>query len=52
MAVNLVLDVVLARWLHASFILLNGTLLLYAVARFVGFRESLEDLRVQLGARR
>ena len=51
LAVNLVLDLALARWLHASFILLNGGMLLYAFARFVGFRESLEDLRVQLGAR-
>ena len=51
MAVNLVLDVALARWLHSSFILLNGGMLLYAVVRFVGFRASVADIDLQLGAR-
>jgi cellulose synthase/poly-beta-1,6-N-acetylglucosamine synthase-like glycosyltransferase len=52
LAVNLVLDVARARWLHGSFLLLNGGMLLYAFARFVGFRASLDDLRLQLGRRR
>jgi len=51
MAVDLVLDVALARWLHSSFILLNGGMLLYAVVRFVGFRASLADIDLELGAR-
>jgi cellulose synthase/poly-beta-1,6-N-acetylglucosamine synthase-like glycosyltransferase len=51
MAVSLVLDVALARWVHFTFILLNGGTLLYAVVRFVGFRASLADIDLQLGAR-
>jgi hypothetical protein len=42
-------DAVQERWLHAVFGLVNGTLLLYAVVRFIGVRESLEDLKRSFG---
>jgi hypothetical protein len=41
-------DVARGRWLHALFVLVNGGLLGYAFARFIGVRESAEDLRMQI----
>ncbi len=41
-------DLAHGRWLHALFVLTNGVLLAYAFVRFIGIRESAEDLRVQL----
>jgi len=35
------------RWMHALFALINAGILGYAFARFVGFREGLEDLRLR-----
>ncbi|MET0514683.1 MAG: glycosyltransferase family 2 protein [Nitrospiraceae bacterium] len=37
------LDGVRGRWFASSFAILNGGLLLYAIHRFIGFRESLDD---------
>lgn len=48
MAVVLVLDLLQQRWIHASFIVLNGGMLLYALVRFIGVHESLDDIRLQL----
>ena len=42
-------DAVHALWLHALFILANGGLLAYAFARFIGLRDCVRDLRLQLG---
>ena len=46
LAVNLGLDLWSERFVHAAFIVFNGGMLVYAVVRLMGVRESLEDLRV------
>lgn len=46
LAVNLGLDVWSKRFVHATFIASNGGMLVYAVVRLMGVRESVEDLRV------
>lgn len=48
LAVGLGFDLMRERWLHASFILLNAGMLVYALVRFMGVRNSFEDLRLQL----
>jgi cellulose synthase/poly-beta-1,6-N-acetylglucosamine synthase-like glycosyltransferase len=48
LASELGVDVAHARWLHALLVLVNGGLLAYAFVRFIGIRESAEDLRMQL----
>ena len=45
----IIVDAVQERWLHAVFGLVNGTLLLYAIVRFIGVRESLADLKRGFG---
>jgi len=40
------LDVWSKRFVHATFIAFNGGMLVYAVVRLMGVRESVEDLRV------
>jgi cellulose synthase (UDP-forming) len=49
-ASTLFTDIASGRWLHASFAATNATFLAYAIARFVGFRASLEDMRVGVKA--
>lgn len=39
-------DVAAARWDHAAFLLLNGGFFVYALLRFVGWRQGLEDISV------
>lgn len=46
LAVNLGLDLWSERFVHAAFLVLNGGMLVFAVVRLMGVRESLEDLRV------
>lgn len=43
-AVAPVPDIVQGRWWHAAFLALNGTLFLYAIGAFMGWRESFSDL--------
>ena len=45
-ACSLLIDVYYWRWGHALFSLINGVFLVYAVTRFVGWRDSLVDLGV------
>jgi hypothetical protein len=45
-------DAVSGNWLHASFALLNGLLLGYALFALIGLRASLEDLIAHLGPER
>jgi cellulose synthase/poly-beta-1,6-N-acetylglucosamine synthase-like glycosyltransferase len=45
-------DAVEGLWAHAIFAAANAGLMLYAIAVFVGFRESLEDLRASSPWRR
>jgi hypothetical protein len=46
-AILMLVDIAKARWLHALFALVNGGLLFYAIARFIGFKAVLEDLRTR-----
>jgi len=46
LAVILGLDVWSKRFVHATFIAFNGGMLVYAVVRLMGVRESAEDLRI------
>lgn len=43
------LDIAQARWWHAAFLGLNGTLFFYAVGVYMGWRESLCDLGLLSG---
>lgn len=45
-ACSLLIDVYYWRWGHALFSLINGVFLVYAVTRFVGWRDSLTDLGI------
>lgn len=45
-------DVTLGLWVHASFVAINGSLLLWAVLRLIGTREAAEDLRLGYRMRR
>lgn len=45
-------DVVEQRWEHALFGLANALLLGFAIVRYIGVRESLEDVRAAIAARR
>jgi len=38
------LDITQARWWHAAFLALNGTLFLYAINVYMGWKESFHDL--------
>lgn len=51
LALNLGFDLARARWLHAAFLVFNAGMLLYAVVRLMGLRESVEDLRLAWSAR-
>lgn len=39
-------DLAVGRWLHAGFLLANGTALLYALLALVGARTAWEDVRM------
>ena len=39
-----VLDITQARWWHAGFLALNGTLFIYAIRVYMGWKESFHDL--------
>ena len=41
-----VIDIAYARWGHAIFSAFNGAFLIYAITRFIGWRESLADIGV------
>ena len=41
-------DIQAARWMHASFSIINGGILIYAIIRFIGLQESLQDIRLAL----
>ena len=43
-----VADVTYERWGHALFMVLNGTFLLYAITKLIGWRESFSDLGLQV----
>ena len=45
-------DIQAARWMHASLSIVNGGILLYAIFRFIGLRESVQDVRLALAASR
>ena len=40
-----VVDAFMGRWLHAIFSTMNGSLLLYAVVRFLKWKDSLSDIK-------
>jgi hypothetical protein len=48
LAVGLVGDLAHARWVHGVFLGFNGALLAYAIWRFIGLRDGLEDSRLRL----
>ena len=39
-----VVDLAYERWGHATFSALNGTFLIYAITKFIGWRECFEDI--------
>jgi hypothetical protein len=41
---QLLADVAARRWVHATFAVVNGGLLTYAMVRFVGIRNALQDV--------
>jgi cellulose synthase/poly-beta-1,6-N-acetylglucosamine synthase-like glycosyltransferase len=41
--ISLVMDIQAGRWMHALFVSANGGILLYAITRFIGIQESIED---------
>jgi len=41
--ISLVMDIEAARWMHAMFVSVNAGILLYAITRFIGIQESIED---------
>jgi cellulose synthase/poly-beta-1,6-N-acetylglucosamine synthase-like glycosyltransferase len=43
-----VADVTYERWGHALFMVLNGTFLVYAITKLIGWRESFSDLGLQV----
>ena len=43
------IDALNARWAHAEFALVNAGLFYYAVGRFIGWRESIDDLFGKMG---
>ena len=45
------MSVLAGAWLQAAFTLLNGAFLLYAIVAFMGWRNSLEDLRLRWPSR-
>lgn len=45
-------DIISDRWMHGIFAFINAAFLLYAIAAFVGFRHSIEDLTAGLAQRR
>jgi hypothetical protein len=44
--VSFIVDMQAERWMHASFSIINGAILLYAIFRFIGLRESLQDVEL------
>ena len=46
--ISLALDVQADRWMHAIFSAITGSILLYATTRFIGVRESIDDLLLAL----
>ena len=44
--VSFIADMQAERWMHASFSIINGAILLYAIFRFIGLRESLQDVEL------
>ncbi len=46
--VYLVTDLVYERWGHAVFMHLNGFALVYAITKFMGWRECFQDLGLSL----
>jgi len=49
--INAGLDFYAGLWAHGFFAIVNSAILFYAIANFIGFRESREDLRVAMGNR-
>jgi cellulose synthase (UDP-forming) len=47
MVVGAGLDLAYDQWFHLLFMTINGGFLAYAITRFIGLKESLEDMRVQ-----
>ena len=45
-----VVDLAYERWGHALFGVVNGTLLVYAITKFIGWRECLADLGLFIGS--
>lgn len=45
-------DAFMGRWTHAAFSLVNAMMLGYAIARFIGFSASHEDLLLGIGRKR
>jgi cellulose synthase (UDP-forming) len=41
--ISFIMDMQAARWMHATFSIINGGILAYAISRFIGLRESLQD---------
>ena len=47
-----IVDVFLGRWLNGAFGLMNASFMLYAILRFIGLKESIQDLFPRWAARR
>jgi hypothetical protein len=42
------IDLFAQQWAHAAFAFIDGVPFSYAVVRFVGLKESVQDLKVQI----
>ena len=46
--ISFIMDIQAARWMHATFSVVNGGILAYAIYQFIGLRESLQDMSLAL----
>lgn len=46
--ISLVMDIQAGRTVHAVFAAVNGCVLWYAISKFIGFRETLQDMRLTM----
>ena len=42
--ISFIMDIQAARWMHATFSIINGGILAYAIYRFIGLQESWQDI--------